>query len=117
MHRYLYTLWILGIAWTVQAQSNIAGKWQTGRYNTIVETYEKDGLWFGKIISSDNPDAKIGNDVLRDFKKKDGKWFGQLYAAQRDRLLDATIKPEGQVLKINISTSMFSRELEWKKVE
>ena len=37
---------------------SLKGVWNTGDQNTKIKTYQKDGKWYGKIISSDNPKAK-----------------------------------------------------------
>ena len=51
----------------VNAQDSLEGYWATGEDNTIVQTYEKDGAWYGKMVSSDNPNTKLGTDILREF--------------------------------------------------
>jgi len=33
------------------------GIWFSGEENTKIKTYQKEGAWFGKIVSSDNPKA------------------------------------------------------------
>jgi len=100
---------------TLIAQDFPKGIWLTGEENTKIETYEKDGAWFGKIVSSDNPKAKIGKDILRDFKAEDGEWKGKLFAAKRGKILDAIIDPNKEELKITVSAGFFTKELAWKK--
>jgi len=77
--------------------------------------YQKEGAWYGKIVSSDNPKAKIGNDILRAFKKEVGKWSGQLFAAKRGKMLDAVIEPQKEALNITVSAGFFTKSLVWKK--
>ena len=97
------------------AQDFPKGIWLTGEENTKIETYHKEGAWFGKIVSSDNPKAKIGKDILQEFKLEDGQWQGKLFAAKRDKILDAIIEPTKEVLNIKVSAGFFSKELAWKK--
>ncbi len=91
--------------------------WLTGEENTKIETYEKEGTWYGKIVSSDNPKAKIGNDILRGFQQEDGKWKGKLFAAKRGKILDAVIEPTEDDLNITVSAGFFTKTLVWKKAE
>ena len=97
------------------AQDTIAGIWLTGQENTKIETYQKEGLWYGKIISSDNPKAKIGVDILRGFKQVKGEWKGKLYAIKRGKEIDAVIKPATDNLEINVTAGFFTKTLEWKR--
>ena len=100
-----------------QNSNSIEGKWQTGVDNTVIETYEKDGAWYGKIISSDNPKASIGFDILRDFKVEGDSWKGQIYAVKKGKLLDAEINPAKDKLMIKVSSGLFSKDLEWPEVQ
>ena len=93
------------------------GIWLTNKENTKIETYQKEGAWYGKVIASDNPNAKIGNDILRDFKLVDGQWKGKLFAAKRNRLVDAIIEPTEDELSITISAGFSSRTLVWKRYD
>ena len=99
---------------TLSAQMT-AGTWSTGQENTIVETYEKDGAWFGKIVSSDNPKAKIGLDILRGFKLEDEELKGKMFAAKRNKEFDAVIDPSNEKLLITISAGFIKRKLTWER--
>ena len=107
----------LSILTSLSAQDFEVGIWLTGEENTKIETYQKEGTWYGKIISSDNAKAKIGNDILREFKKEDGQWSGKLFAAKRGKILDAVIEPNKDALNITVSTGFFTKSLVWKKEE
>ena len=48
------------------AQSPIEGIWNTGKENTKIEIAAADGIYAGKIVSSDNAKAKIGALLLID---------------------------------------------------
>lgn len=105
----------IGIVTFSSAQSTLEGTWQTAKDNTLIETYQKDGAWYGKVISSDNPKAKIGNDILREFKQVDGQWKGKLFAAKRNREADAVIEPNEDQLSIVVSAGFATRTLVWKR--
>lgn len=113
--KILFTLALWLTSDLLFAQDSIQGIWQTGEENTKVETYEKDGEWFGKIISSDNEKAKIGKDILLHFTKSKSKWNGKLYAAKRDKILDAEIVPGKDMMKLKVRAGIFKKELSWKR--
>ena len=99
----------------VFSQSNLTGTWNTGEDNTIIEIIEIDGKPNGKIKSSDNPKAKIGNVILKEVNKNGRIWEGKIYAAKRQEWYDAEITQKGNVLAIEISVGFFSKTVEWKK--
>jgi len=99
---------------TLSAQMT-AGTWNTGQQNTIVETYEKDGAWFGKVVSSDNPKVKIGLEILRGFKLEDEELKGKMFAAKRNKEFDAVIDPSDEKLLITISAGFMTRKLTWER--
>ena len=108
----LFTIFIIS---SLSAQDFPKGIWLTGEENTKIETYEKEGAWYGKIVSSDNSKAKIGKDILIDFKEEDGQWKGKLFAAKRGKILDAVIEPSKEILNIRVSAGFFTKTLEWKR--
>ena len=99
------------------AQVMSAERWNTGEENTVIETYQKDEMWYGKIISSDNPNAKIGKDILQGFVKSKDQWEGKLYAARKGKLVDAKIVPNDSEMKITVSAGMFKKKLSWQRTE
>ena len=90
--------------------------WLTGEENTKIETFQRDGLWYGKIVSSDNSKAKIGKEILQDFVEIDGEWKGKLYAAKKDKLMNAVIIPSFEKLNITVSAGLFKKKLTWTRV-
>ena len=110
----LFTIFFIS---SLAAQDFPKGIWLTGEENTKIETYEKEGAWYGKIVASDNLKAKIGKDILRDFKEEDGHWKGKLFAAKRGKIVDAVIEPNEEVLTITVSAGFFTKTLEWKREE
>ena len=117
MKKLSIILFALFVVSGLSAQDFPEGIWLTGEENTKIETYEKAGAWYGKIVASDNPKAKIGNDILRGFRQEDGKWKGKLFAAKRGKILDAVIEPIEDDLNITVSAGFFSKTLVWKKAE
>ena len=105
---------ILFTSFSTNAQS-IAGIWNTGDYNTKIEITEVNGVAIGKVLSSDNAQAKIGNQVLKDFKQSNGGYKGQLYAAQKGEWYDAVIKENDDQLDITIKVGWVSKNIKWKK--
>jgi uncharacterized protein (DUF2147 family) len=99
----------------LEAQNGLAGTWQTGEDNTVVEVYQQDGEYFGKLVSSDNPKAKMGTQILRNFSQADGVWKGTIYAVKRDKLYKASIVPSADTLNITVSAGMMTQKLAWKK--
>ena len=115
MNKLILIILICLITTLMSAQEMTEAIWLTGEENTKIETYQKGGLWYGKIVSSDNPKAKIGNDILREFKLVDGVWTGKLYAAKRERMMDAMIGPKTDELDITVSAGLFKKQLSWKR--
>jgi len=102
---------------SLAAQSALDGRWNTGEDNTIIQTYVKDDAWYGKIVSSDNPKAKIGTNILRGFKKEGDKWIGKLYAAKRDKIMKSEIRLIDSALNITVFAGFITRNLTWEKIE
>ncbi|MFT6807536.1 MAG: hypothetical protein ACJA01_000756 [Saprospiraceae bacterium] len=102
---------------SLSAQTNLVGKWNTGEDSTIVQTYKRDGAWYREIMSSDNPKAKIGTNILRGFKKEGDKWIGKLYAAKRDKIMKSEIRLIDSALNITVFAGFITRNLTWEKIE
>ena len=117
LKRLTFILLLMAIHSYSYSQVAIDGTWATEEENTIIETYEKDDGWYGKIISSDNPKAKIGKDILIGFVEEKGEWKGKLFAAKRGKTLDAKINPTENELVIIVTAGFFTKMLNWEKVE
>jgi len=105
---------VLFTTMSINAQS-LAGVWNTGDENTKIEITEDDGIVKGKILSSDNAEAKIGNQILKDVKLNKGEWKGKLYAAKKGEWYDAVLKENGNQLDITIKVGWMSKTVHWKK--
>ena len=73
------------------AQNDLSGNWNTGEKNTIIKIEQQNGVYIGKVVSSDNPEAKPGTLIMKDVKQKKETWTGKLYAAKRGEWYDAEL--------------------------
>ena len=105
---------ILFASISLNAQS-LAGVWNTGEDNTKIEITDDNGVFKGKLISSDNKKANIGTQILKDIKFNNGEYKGKLYAAKRGEWYDAVLKENGNQLDITIKVGWMSKTVEWKK--
>ncbi len=107
---------VMTMAFSLSAQTNLTGVWNTGKENTKVKLYKnKSGVIYGKILSSDNSKVKIGKVLVKEVKLKDGKWVGKIYAPKQDKWYNAQFIPSKSTLKIKISSGWMTKEIEWKK--
>lgn len=106
-------LGILGI--TTYAQDNLTGTWKAENQNTLVKIEKVEGVYIGKIISSDNKDIKPGTQIIKDVHLKKDKWVGQMYAPKRREWYDIELNPKEKNLEITISVGFYNRTVEWSK--
>jgi uncharacterized protein (DUF2147 family) len=111
---FLITLFSL-IGSSIVAQSDITGTWNTGDQNTIVKIENRNDVITGKIVSSDNPKAKVGSLLIKDVTIKRGKWKGQLYAPKKDEWYDAEFTNKENILEVVISAGLMRKTVEWTK--
>lgn len=104
-------------SFSVFAQSDLSGKWNTGEQHTIIKIEQHDGVSTGTIISSDNPNAKIGNVMVKELKQKKSSWKGKVYSQKRKEWYNAEFSPNGNTLNVVISVGFFSKTLEWTKIK
>lgn len=95
---------------------NIIGIWDTDKDNTIIEIYEQNGSYFGKIVSSDHEKAEKGTLILKDFKYQDGLWKGKFYSIKFDKVLDAEIQFKNNKIEITAFFGFLSKSAEWEKI-
>lgn len=91
------------------------GVWNTGIDNTRIEITESNGTYSGHIISSDNPRAVIGQQILKDLRPTGDSWEGLMYAPKKDTWLDASLEEQGDMLKITVKSGFFSKTIEWNR--
>ena len=114
----LLTTFTLAItmALSLSGQSNITGTWILGEENTQVEFQQnEEGIIDGKIMSSDNPKAKIGKIIVKEVKFKDGEWTGKIYSPKRQKWSDAILGRKQDILEVTVSAGFLSKTLKWKK--
>jgi hypothetical protein len=95
--------------------NELKGTWHTGRNNTLIEIYNKDNALYGKVISSDNPEAPVGKDVLEKITRDGDTWKGTMYSWKKDRRADVTLETTGNSLKIKIDVGLFPFTLLWER--
>lgn len=115
MKKFTLVLFAFFAALSINAQDSIAGIWNTGDDNTKVEITENDGAFYGKIISSENAEAKIGNQILKDVKFSKGEGKGKMYAAKKGKWYDAVLKEKENQLEVKIKVGVMKKTLKWKK--
>lgn len=97
------------------AQSSIEGIWNTGKENTKIEIAAVNGIYAGKIVSSDNAKAKIGAQLIKEVQLVDGQWKGKLFAAKKKKWMDAVLEEKDNELLITVKAGLMSRTIKWAK--
>lgn len=106
---------LLLTALSVSAQTAPTGVWNTGKENSKVEVMAVDGGFIGTLISSDNENARIGTQLLKDVKPDGNGWKGSLFSPRRGEWYDATLEMDGEVLVITIGSGFLSKTVKWKR--
>lgn len=114
-YKIKYTIFFLIFTLSINAQQSIKGIWNMGQDNTKIEITEEKDICEGKIFSSENKNAKIGNLILKDVKLVNGKWKGKLYSPKKKDWFDAVLKVEGKQLLVTVKSGLMSKTVEWKK--
>lgn len=94
---------------------DIQGQWNTGEENTVIAIRKEENGWLGRIVSSDNANAKINGIVLKDLEWNGEEWEGQVYAAKRKEWYDVEMIRNSEMLEVEVSVGIFSKSLEWKR--
>lgn len=115
MKELAFTVFILFGAITMHAQESLTGIWNMGQDNTKIEITKNNGIHEGRILSSDNPNAKDGSLILKDVKSVGGKWNGKLYAPKKKQWFDAVLIVEGKKLSVTVKSGWSSKKVEWTK--
>ncbi len=96
---------------------NIEGLWSTGKENTNITILNEGGELVGKIESSDNRKAPIGEVILKDLVKEGDSWKGKLFVIKKQRWVDVTISPYKSKLELLVSAGFSRKKVEWEKVD
>ncbi len=114
MKKFSILILVLFVALSMNAQT-IVGVWNTGKDNTKVKITKVNDIYNGKIHSSDNPKAKIGNPILKDVKFSNGKGKGKIYAAKKGKWYEVILEESGDKLNVTIKVGFKSKTLTWEK--
>ncbi|MEM6805465.1 MAG: sterol desaturase family protein [Bacteroidota bacterium] len=109
-----------------KGKSPIEGKWKDHKNGGVIEIYEENGLYFGQLISADDPEEnkliqEHGKKIilLRNFKKISETQFccGELYAPKRKKTLDAELFLEDEnTLKVDGKYGILTGSRRWSRV-
>ena len=113
--KVVFTSCILFLALAMNAQESLTGIWNTGKDNTKIEITENNGVYSGKVISSDNGQVKIGKLFIKDVKSVGGEWKGKMYSPKKDNWYNAVLEEKGKQLLVTVKSGMMSRTIAWRK--
>ncbi len=124
---------------TMNAQT-IFGKWEnrnedTGKVDSVIEVYEKDGKAYAKIVEITNPDRKdavcdqcegpnknkpiLGMDILTGLEKDGDEWSGgEILDPKKGTVYKCFIQLKGKnKLKVRgyVGVSVFGRTVYWHR--
>jgi uncharacterized protein (DUF2147 family) len=95
------------------SQFSLEGIWNTGEENTKIEIIQTNNKWNGRIKSSENKSAQIGQIILKDLKKEGKKWTGKIYSFKRKEWYEVEIFPSNSILRLEIKVGFLSKTIKW----
>lgn len=135
------TFLLVFISIVINAQT-IFGKWnskneKTGKVDSVIEVYKKDGKAYAKVIEILNPDRKnavcvdcegenkdkpiIGLDILTGLEKDDDEWSGGTILDPRNgkvyKCYIELVKPNKLKLRGYVGISLFGKTAYWERAE
>ncbi|WP_166381999.1 DUF2147 domain-containing protein [Polaribacter sp. 11A2H] len=139
MKKSLLTFALIITSFTMSSQT-IFGKWnskndETGKVDSVVEIYEKDGKAFAKIIDIKNPDRKtavcslcegvnkdkpiLGLNILSGLQKDGDEWSGGTILDPRNGKVYKSyvelVKPNKLKVRGYIGLSLFGKTTYWER--
>lgn len=124
----------------VMNAQTIFGKWEnrdedTGKVDSVIEVYEKDGKAYAKIVEISNKDRQnavcdkctddrknqkiLGMDILTGLSKDDDEWSGgEILDPKKGKIYSCFIKLKGKdKLKVRgyIGAALFGRTVYWHR--
>ncbi|OSY87670.1 signal peptide protein [Tenacibaculum holothuriorum] len=139
MKKTIVTLMLLTTTVVMNAQT-IFGKWEnrdedTGKVDSVIEVYEKDGKAYAKIVEISNKDRQnavcdkctddrkdqkiLGMDILTGLSKDDDEWSGgEILDPKKGKIYSCFIKLKGKdKLKVRgyIGAALFGRTVYWHR--
>ena len=111
-------------------RNDIVGKWLNDQENAHIEIYEKNGVFFGKIVWVDAPEdlsdtgrrsteGIMGMDIISDLVYAEGLWeHGTLYLPKKDREVncEASLSEDKKVLTLKISKLWYTNSIKWTRL-
>ncbi|TXD58097.1 DUF2147 domain-containing protein [Polaribacter sp. IC066] len=141
MNKIVLTFVLLAFSASINAQT-IFGKWNsrnedTGKVDSVVEVYEKDGKAFARITEIMNPDRKnavcelcegenknkplLGLNILTGLEKDDKEWSGGEILDPRNgkvyKCYIQLIQPNKLKLRGYIGVALFGKTAYWERAE
>ncbi|TXD51526.1 DUF2147 domain-containing protein [Polaribacter sp. IC063] len=141
MNKIVLTFVLLVFSASINAQT-IFGKWNsrnedTGKVDSVVEVYEKDGKAFARITEIMNPDRKnavcelcegenknkplLGLNILTGLEKDDKEWSGGEILDPRNgkvyKCYIQLIQPNKLKLRGYIGVALFGKTAYWERAE
>lgn len=143
MIRKVATLILFFVPLALKAQDDIIGKWktiddETGKAKSVVNIYEKEGKYYGKIVKlyrapGEDPDPVcnecpendprhnkkvIGMEIIKDLKKEGVEYVnGTVLKPDEGKIYNCKIWLDGEQLKIRGYWGFFYRTQTWVKAE
>ena len=112
-------------------KDELVGNWISSSNDLIVQCYEKNNLYFAKIIWFDNQHPKInkfsenglpkdkwlGYIVMSDFTQVDGRYQGTIFDIKNGETYDAIIKQRGDELTVTgyILIPLLGKDITFKR--
>ena len=141
MRKTFFTSLLLFLTISMHSQT-IFGKWhstndETGKVDSVIEMYEKDGKAYAKIIEIKNEDRKnavcdlceganknkpiLGLEILTGLEKDDDEWSGgEILDPRNGKVYNCYIKlVKSNKLKIRgyIGVALFGKTKYWERAE
>ena len=141
MKKIFLTLVILAVSTSINAQT-IFGKWhskneKTGKIDSVIEVYDKDGKAYAKIIEIKDPKRQnsvcdlcedenkdkpiIGLNILTGLEKVDNEWSGgNILDPRNGKIYKCYIeleKPDTLKIRGYIGFSLFGKTAYWERAK
>ena len=141
MKKAFLTLVLLAITISINSQT-IFGKWnstndETGKVDSVIEMYKKDGKAYAKIIKINDPERQtavcevctgsnknkpiLGLEILTGLEKDDDEWSGgEILDPRNGKVYNCYIKlvkPNKLKIRGFIGVALFGKTKYWKRAE
>jgi uncharacterized protein (DUF2147 family) len=139
MKKRLLTFLLIAFSIAINSQT-IFGKWhskndETGKIDSVIEVYKKDGKAFGKIIEVKNPERQnavcdlcegedkgkkiLGLNILTDLEKDGNEWSeGTILDPNNGKIYTCYIElinPNKLKIRAYIGVSLLGRTVYWER--